>query len=235
MSFLGKANFCTNGHSQLHRLCHVIQSDMLTVYDPPTHLLSPVHFSFSALHQLEQLSHLQQNPVPCNFHFLMWLLLQMACPLIGLFIFRDLFCHCQLVDPGLVLCVGLILPCRSSRELPWCCVEWLSAYLVRWVPCIWITALQKLICVIKVVHYLLFFPGWPARYWLWSTSTLLLLFQHIFLPISMWRLIICPGVSCFWNGIFSLRWPKKFFTLWVYQRWICWYPPIPLSTSIITP
>ena len=24
MSFLGKANFCTNGHSQLHRLCHVI-------------------------------------------------------------------------------------------------------------------------------------------------------------------------------------------------------------------
>ena len=27
MSFLGKANFCTSGHFQLHRLCHVIQSD----------------------------------------------------------------------------------------------------------------------------------------------------------------------------------------------------------------
>ena len=26
MSFLGKANFCTNGHSQLQCLCHVIQS-----------------------------------------------------------------------------------------------------------------------------------------------------------------------------------------------------------------
>ena len=31
MSFLGKANFCTNGHSQLWHLCHVIQSDMLSV------------------------------------------------------------------------------------------------------------------------------------------------------------------------------------------------------------
>ena len=31
MSFLGKVNFCTNGHSQLWQLHHVIQSDMLTV------------------------------------------------------------------------------------------------------------------------------------------------------------------------------------------------------------
>ena len=29
MSFLGKVNFCTNGHSQLHHLCCVIWSDML--------------------------------------------------------------------------------------------------------------------------------------------------------------------------------------------------------------
>ena len=59
MSFLGKANFCAIGHSQLQRLCHVIQSDMLTVYHSPAHLFSPVHFSFSALHQLDWLSHLQ--------------------------------------------------------------------------------------------------------------------------------------------------------------------------------
>ena len=39
MSFLGKANFCTNGHSQLHCLCRVIQSDMLSVYHTPTQLL----------------------------------------------------------------------------------------------------------------------------------------------------------------------------------------------------
>ena len=38
MSFLGKANFCTNGHSQLQHLCRVIQSDMLSVYHSPTQL-----------------------------------------------------------------------------------------------------------------------------------------------------------------------------------------------------
>ena len=67
MSLLGKANFCANGHSQLWRVCHVIQSDMLTVYHSPIHLFSPIHFSYSTLHQLEQLSHLQQNPVPLQF------------------------------------------------------------------------------------------------------------------------------------------------------------------------
>ena len=36
MSFIGKANFCTHGHSQLRHLCHVIQSDMLSVYHSPT-------------------------------------------------------------------------------------------------------------------------------------------------------------------------------------------------------
>ena len=53
ISFLGKANFCTNGHSQLHRLCCVIQSDMLCVCHSPTQLFSPLHFSLCSLHQLE--------------------------------------------------------------------------------------------------------------------------------------------------------------------------------------
>ena len=51
------------------------------------------------------------------------------------------------------MCVGLILACRSFRQLAWCCIEWLLSYLVRWLPCIWITAVNKLICVIKVVQY----------------------------------------------------------------------------------
>ena len=42
MSFLGKATFCANCHSQLQRLWYVIQSDMLTVYHSPTHLFSSV-------------------------------------------------------------------------------------------------------------------------------------------------------------------------------------------------
>ena len=67
MSFLGKANFCTNGHSQLWFLCCVIQSDMLHVYHSSTHLFSHVHFSLSSLHQLKQLAHLQQSPIPFQF------------------------------------------------------------------------------------------------------------------------------------------------------------------------
>ena len=67
MSFLGKAIFCTNGHSQLWCLCHVIQSDMLHVYHSPTHLFSWVHFPLSSLCQLEQLSQLQQSPIPLQF------------------------------------------------------------------------------------------------------------------------------------------------------------------------
>ena len=67
MSFLGKANFCINGHSQLWQLCRVIQSDMLGVYHSPTHLFSRVHFSPSSLCQLDQLAKLQQSPVPLQF------------------------------------------------------------------------------------------------------------------------------------------------------------------------
>ena len=67
MSFLGKANFCINGHSQLWRLCRVIQSDMLSVYHSPTHLFSRVHFSPSSLRQLDRLANLQQSPVPLQF------------------------------------------------------------------------------------------------------------------------------------------------------------------------
>ena len=58
ISFLGKANFCANGYSQLWHLCCVIQNNMLHVYHSPTHLFSHVHFSLSLLHQLEELSHL---------------------------------------------------------------------------------------------------------------------------------------------------------------------------------
>ena len=67
MSFLDQANFCTNGHSQLHRLCHVIQSDMLSVYHSPTQLFLCFHFSLSSLCQLEHLAKLQQSPVPLQF------------------------------------------------------------------------------------------------------------------------------------------------------------------------
>ena len=160
MSFLGKANFCTNGHSQLWHLCHVIQSDMLSVYHSPTQLFLHVHFSLSSLCQLEWLSTLQQSPVlfHCIFHFLMWSLLLMLHPLIGPFIFRVLGYLYLLVVPGQVPCLGLILPCRNFRVLLSCSIGWPSTSLVRLLPCIWITVLLKCTCVIKVVQHLLFFP-----------------------------------------------------------------------------
>ena len=67
MSFLGKANFCTNSHAQLNHLCCVIQIDMLHIYHSPTQLFSHVRFSLSSLCQLEQLAHLQQSLVPLQF------------------------------------------------------------------------------------------------------------------------------------------------------------------------
>ena len=67
MSFLVKANFCSNGHSQLQCLCCVIQSDMICVYHFPTHLFLHLHFSLSSLCELEWLAHLQQSPVPLQF------------------------------------------------------------------------------------------------------------------------------------------------------------------------
>ena len=120
MTFLGKANFCTNGHSQLCRLCRVIQSDVLCIYHSLTQLFSLVHFSLFSLCELEQLAHLQQSPVPLQFPLPDVSLLLMAPPIIGPFIFRDLGYLNQLVVPGQVPCVRLILHCRSFRLLPSC-------------------------------------------------------------------------------------------------------------------
>ena len=110
MSFLGKANFCTSGHSQLQCLSHVIQSDMLSVDHSPRQLFSCVHFSLSSLHQLEQLSTLQQSPVPLQFPLTDVVIATDATALIGPFIFRVLGYLYQLVVPGQVPCLGLILP-----------------------------------------------------------------------------------------------------------------------------
>ena len=99
----------------------------------------------------------------CTFHFLMWSLLLMLHPLIGPFIFMVLGYLYQLVVPGQVPCLGLILPCRNFRLLPSCSVGWPSTSLVRLLPCIWITLLLRHTCVIKVVQCLLFFPDWHAR------------------------------------------------------------------------
>ena len=52
-----------------------------------------------------------------NFLFLMWILLLIPHPLIGPLIFRDLVYLYQVVDAGQILCIGLILYCRSFRAI----------------------------------------------------------------------------------------------------------------------
>ena len=148
MSFLSKAKFCANSHSQLWWLCYIIQSATLTVYCFPAHWFSSVQFSFSALHQPEQLSNLWQSLVPLQF------------PLPDLVIATDAMPshwahYCQ--GSRFLLSVSGSwsgpMPCKNFRQLLWCCREWIFGCLVRWFPCIRITALQKIIYSIKAVQW----------------------------------------------------------------------------------
>ena len=164
----------------------------------------------------------------------MWLLLLMLHPLIGSFISRDLGYLYQLVVHGPVPCLGLILPCRNFRLLQSCSIEWPSASLVRWLPCIWITVLLRLTCVIKVVQCLLFFPGWPDGYRVWPASMVLPFFQHTFLPTSIWRQIFCLRIGCLWSGTFYLEWLRQLFAFGAFQRWTCWHLLVLLNASIIS-
>ena len=164
MSFLGKANFCTNGHSQLWHLCRVIQSDMLSVYHSPTQLFSHVHFSLSSLCQLQQLSNLQQSLVPLQFPLSDVVIATDATPTHWAFYFQG---------SGLPLSFSGAWSGSFSRahialqELQAVAImlhRMAFHLLVRLLPCIWITVLLRHTCVIKVVQCLLFLPDWPAGY-----------------------------------------------------------------------
>ena len=137
---------------------------MLHVYHSPTQLCSHVHFSLSSLHQLEQLAHLQQSLVPLQFSLPDVVTATDATPTHWAFYFQGSGLPLSVIDSCQVPCVRLILPWRSFRLLPSCYIGWSSASLVRLLPCLWITVLLRLTCVIKVVQCLLFFPGWPAGY-----------------------------------------------------------------------
>ena len=63
---------------------------------------------------------------------------------------------------------------------------------------------------------------------------ILLLFQHTFLPISTWKLIIYHCKSWFQNVTFFLTYLKWLFNFEVNWRLICWHPHIPINVSSIT-
>ena len=155
-------------HSAWHTKClsfsHTIIFSCVHFSLSTLHLFSCVHFSLSSLHQLEWLANLQQSPVPLQFLLPEVVIATDATPTHWAFYFQGLGYPYQLVVPGQVPCLGLMLPCRNFMLMLSCYVGWPSASQVRWWPCTWITALLRLIFVIKVVQCLLFFPGWPARY-----------------------------------------------------------------------
>ena len=72
MPFLGKANFCANGHSQLWRLCHVIQNVMLNNYHllPICFLLLTFPFQLYVNWNFYVICNRAQ--FLCNFHCLIW-------------------------------------------------------------------------------------------------------------------------------------------------------------------
>ena len=70
MSFLGKANFCTSGQSQLWHLCHVIQHDLLHVYNSPTHLFLMFIFPIPPFVSWNSYLNCTRAQFHCSFHFL---------------------------------------------------------------------------------------------------------------------------------------------------------------------
>ena len=191
--------------------CHSEWHAMSLSFSHP--IISMCSFSLSSLHQLEWLAHLQQSPVPLQFPLPDVVIATHATPTHSAFYFQG---------SGLPWSVSGAWSgslCRAHIALQE--LQAVAIMLCMMAFCLlgWITGLLRLTCVMRVVQCLLFFPGWPARYWVWLTSMVLLFFQYTFLPTTMWRLIICPRISCFWSGTFSLRWLRQLFAFGTFQRW----------------
>ena len=236
LSFLGKAILCTNGHFQLWQLCQVIQSDMFHVCYSPLHLFSPIHFPHSSLCQLEQLSQLQQSPVPLQF------------PLPDVVIATDaMTTHWTFYFQG----SGLHLLVSGS---------WSGS------KCRHDIALQELQAIAMMLHGMAFhLSGKVAALHLDNSTAKVYLCnqdqgdtESPFLSRLACQILSLTDKHCmtlipayipthlnveaddlsrivyFQIGI-SCRWLKQLFTFRVFQRWTCWHPLIPLIASIITP
>ena len=233
MSFLGKANFCANGHSQLHCLCHVIQSDMLHV--SPTQLFSHVHFSLSSLCKLEWLSNLQQSPVPLHFPLPDVVIATDATPTHWTFYFQG---------SGLPVSVSGAWSGSLSR----------AHFVLQELQAVVIMLHRMAFCLSgKVVA--LHLDNSTAKAYLCNEGgtvspflsrlacqILSLTDKHgitllpAYIPTHLkWRQIFCPGIRCFWSGTFFLRWLMQLFTFGALQRWTCWHLLILLNASIISP
>ena len=234
MSFLGKANFCTNGHSQLRRLCRVIQSDMLSVYHSPTQLFLDVHFSLSSLHQLEQLSNLQQSPVPLHFPLPDVVIATDATPTHWAFYFHG---------SGLPLSVsGAWSGSLSGAHI----------------------ALQELQAVAIMLHRMAFchsgkvvalhLDNSTAKAYLCNqggtvSPFLSRLACQILSLTNKHGITLLPAyipthlkveadflsrIRCFWSGTFFLRFLRQLFAFGAFQRWTFWHLLVLLNANIIS-
>ena len=234
MSFLGKANFCINGHSQLWHLCCVIQSDMLSVYHSPTQLFSHVHFSLSSLCQLEWLAKLQQSPVPLQFPLPDVVIATDATPTHWAFYFQG---------SGLPLSVsGAWSGSLSRAHIVFQELQAVAIMLHRMAFCLSdkVAALHLDNSTAKA--YLFNQGGTVSPFlsrlacWILSlTDKLGISLLPAYIPTHLnVEADFCPRISCFQSGTFSLRWLRELFTFVAFQRWTSWHLLILLNASIIS-
>ena len=186
---------------------------MLHVCHSPTHLFSHVPFSLSSLCQLEQLSHLQQSPVPLQFL------------LPGVVIATDVMPnHWAFYFEG----SGLPLSVSGSWSGSLCRAH-ISLQELHAGAMILHGMVFHLYGKVVVLHlvnstakaYLCNQGGMVSpflsrqAYWILSLTDkhgITLIPAHI--PTCLKVEVDCPRIRCFQSGIFSLRWLRQLFHLW---------------------
>ena len=235
MSFLGKTNFCTNGHSQLHHLCCVIQSDMPSVYLSPTQLFSCVHFSLSSLHQLEQLAKLQQSPVPLQFPLPDVVIAIDATPTLWAFYFQG---------SGLPLSVsGAWSGSLSRAHIALQELYAVAVMLYRMAFCLSGKVVALHLDNSTAKAYLCNQGGTVSPFlsrlacWILSLTNkhgiTLLPGIHSYPPQCGGKLSV-PGLVASGVAPSPLRWIRQLFTFGAFQRWTCQHLLVLLNTSIIS-
>ena len=168
----------------------------------------------------------------CNFLFLVWLLLLKNTHSFRPFILRDLVYLYQLVDPGQVLCAGLILPCRSFR---------LAMMLHRMAFCLSgeVVALHLDNSMAKA--YLCNQGGIVSPFLSRLACQILNLTDKYDITLILANIPTHLNVEAnylSWDQML-LEWhllprvAQAAFHLWAFQRWNCWHLLVPLNASII--
>ena len=130
----------------------------------PAHLFSHVHFSLSSLHQLEQLYHLQQSPVPLQFPLPDVVIATDAMPTHWAFYFQESGLPLLVGGSWLGSMCGVHIALQELQAVAMMLCR-MAFYLSGKVVALHLdNSTAKAICIIKVVQCLHLFPGWPTKY-----------------------------------------------------------------------